>query len=144
MSLVNDILKEALVIAARKPTRRDDDEEVDEALHEVGDHDRIEGQQHIDKVIDIDQTAIGRTPRSNPATYIKVWDEIRTLFAAMADAKVRGYQPGRFSFNVPGGRCESCQGNGSNKLEMDFLADVWVKCNVCDGRPQRLVATLRL
>src|SRR5205823_2953951 len=100
----------------------------------VGDHDAIEGAEHLDKVIDIDQSPIGRTPRSNPATYIKVFDEIRSLFADMPEAKVRGYQPGRFSFNKPGGRCEACEGNGSNRLEMDFLADVWVTCPVCEGR----------
>jgi excinuclease ABC subunit A len=134
-SLVNDTLMEALAAKLRKPTRpKDDDEELDESAHEVGEHDSLEGAEHIDKVIAIDQTAIGRTPRSNPATYIKVWDEVRNLFAEMAEAKVRGYQPGRFSFNVPGGRCEACQGNGSNRLEMDFLADVWVTCNVCDGK----------
>jgi excinuclease ABC subunit A len=134
-SLINDILKEALLAAGRRdPRAKPDAEEEEETLHEVGAHDKIEGAELIDKVIDIDQTAIGRTPRSNPATYIKVWDEIRSLFADMSDAKVRGYQPGRFSFNVPGGRCEACQGNGSNRLEMDFLADVWVQCNICEGR----------
>ncbi len=96
--------------------------------------DKIVGAEQVDKVIDIDQRPIGRTPRSNPATYIKVWDEIRSLFAEMPDAKVRGYQPGRFSFNRPGGRCEACEGNGATKLEMDFLADVWVTCPVCEGR----------
>src|SRR5262249_13934649 len=96
--------------------------------------DRIVGAEHIDKVIAIDQAPIGRTPRSNPATYIKVFDEIRSLFAEMPEAKVRGYKPGRFSFNKPGGRCEACEGNGSNRLEMDFLADVWVTCPVCEGR----------
>ncbi len=135
-SLVNDILKESLVVStvAKRGAVAEDADDPDERLHEVGAHDRIEGAKHVDKVIAIDQTAIGRTPRSNPATYIKVWDEIRGLFAEMSDAKVRGYQPGRFSFNVPGGRCEACQGNGSNRLEMDFLADVWVTCTVCDGR----------
>ena len=98
-----------------------------------GDHDRITAWNIIDKVIDIDQSPIGRTPRSNPATYIKVFDEIRSLFADLPEAKIRGYQPGRFSFNKPGGRCEACEGNGSNRLNMDFLADVWVKCAVCDG-----------
>ena len=132
-SLVNDILKEKLVVST-VAKRGAVDDDPDEKLHEVGAHDRIDGTQHVDKVIAIDQSAIGRTPRSNPATYIKVWDEIRTLFAEMTDAKVRGYQPGRFSFNVSGGRCEACQGNGSNRLEMDFLADVWVTCPVCDGR----------
>ncbi len=137
-SLVNDVLREGLatVLASggRQPTGSDEEEVEEEALHTVGSHERIEGAQHIDKVIDIDQTAIGRTPRSNPATYIKLWDEIRALYATMPDAKVRGYQPGRFSFNKPGGRCEACEGNGSNRLEMDFLADVWVTCPVCEGR----------
>ncbi len=100
----------------------------------IGEHDRILGTEHIDKVIDIDQSPIGRTPRSNPATYIKVFDEIRALFAQLPEAKIRGYKPGRFSFNRPGGRCEACEGNGSNRLEMDFLADVWVTCPVCEGR----------
>src|SRR5205085_1742669 len=84
-------------------------------------------------VIDIDQSAIGRTPRSNPATYIKVFDEIRALFAHVTEAKVRGYTPSRFSFNRPGGRCEACEGNGATRVEMDFLADVWVTCPVCEG-----------
>ncbi|HEX4589352.1 MAG TPA: excinuclease ABC subunit UvrA, partial [Gemmataceae bacterium] len=96
--------------------------------------DRIDGMAQLDKVIDIDQSAIGRTPRSNPATYIKVFDEIRALFAAVTEAKVRGYTASRFSFNRPGGRCEACEGNGSTRLEMDFLADVWVTCPVCEGR----------
>jgi excinuclease ABC subunit A len=100
----------------------------------VGEHDRITGVEQIDKVIDIDQSPIGRTPRSNPATYIKVFDEIRALFAQLPEAKIRGYKPGRFSFNRPGGRCEACEGNGSNRLEMDFLADVWMTCPVCEGR----------
>jgi excinuclease ABC subunit A len=95
---------------------------------------RIEGSEFLDKVITIDQSPIGRTPRSNPATYIKLWDEIRALYAEMPEAKIRGYRPGRFSFNKPGGRCEACEGNGSNRLEMDFLADVWVQCRVCEGR----------
>ena len=136
-SLVNDVLRTglsaALASGGRKP--HGEDEETDEATPAtVGAHDTILGVDQIDKVIDIDQTPIGRTPRSNPATYIKLWDEIRSLYAAMPDAKVRGYQPGRFSFNKPGGRCEACEGNGSNKLEMDFLADVWVTCPVCEGR----------
>ena len=96
--------------------------------------DAIAGAEEIDKIIDIDQSPIGRTPRSNPATYIKVFDEIRAHFAQLPDAKVRGYQPSRFSFNRPGGRCEACEGNGANKLEMDFLADVWVTCPVCEGK----------
>ncbi|HEY4893685.1 MAG TPA: excinuclease ABC subunit UvrA, partial [Reyranella sp.] len=93
--------------------------------------DRIEGLEHLDKVIDIDQSPIGRTPRSNPATYIKLFDLIRDLYTRLPEAKARGYKAGRFSFNVIGGRCEACQGNGSNRLEMDFLADVWVTCPVC-------------
>lgn len=99
-----------------------------------GEHRSIEGIEHLDKVIAIDQSAIGRTPRSNPATYVKVFDEIRNLFVELTEAKRRGYQPGRFSFNVAGGRCEACEGNGSNKLEMDFLADLWVTCPVCEGK----------
>ncbi len=99
-----------------------------------GEHKSLEGIEHLDKVIAIDQSPIGRTPRSNPATYVKVFDEIRSLFVALPEAKRRGYQPGRFSFNVTGGRCESCEGNGSNRLEMDFLADLWVTCPVCEGR----------
>ncbi len=104
-----------------------------------GKHRRIRGKHHLDKVIDIDQSPIGRTPRSNPATYIKLFDEIRNLYARLPDSKVRGHKPGRFSFNVPtgpkgGGRCEACEGNGSNRIEMDFLADVWVTCPVCGGR----------
>jgi excinuclease ABC subunit A len=99
-----------------------------------GDHRSIEGIEHLDKVIAIDQSPIGRTPRSNPATYVKVFDEIRNLFVELPEAKRRGYQAGRFSFNVSGGRCEACEGNGSNRLEMDFLADLWVTCPVCDGK----------
>ncbi len=103
-----------------------------------GRHKRVEGTEHLDKVINIDQSPIGRTPRSNPATYIKIFDEIRALYAKLPDSKVRGYKPGRFSFNVHtgragGGRCEACEGNGQNKMEMDFLADVWVTCPVCAG-----------
>ncbi|MCS6978321.1 MAG: excinuclease ABC subunit UvrA [Gemmatales bacterium] len=110
------------------------DDEEDLTLHIVGKHKKLLGTQHLDKVIAIDQSPIGRTPRSNPATYIKVLDEIRNLLAKLPHAQVRGYKPGRFSFNVPGGRCEACQGNGSTRLEMDFLADVWVTCPVCEGR----------
>ena len=98
-----------------------------------GDHDRIDGVDLLDKIIDIDQSPIGRTPRSNPATYIKLFDLIRDLYTKLPESKARGYKAGRFSFNVPGGRCEACQGNGSNRLEMDFLADVWVTCPVCEG-----------
>ncbi|MCA9160600.1 MAG: ATP-binding cassette domain-containing protein, partial [Planctomycetales bacterium] len=99
-----------------------------------GEHRSIEGIEHLDKVIAIDQSPIGRTPRSNPATYVKVFDEIRSLYVELTEAKRRGYQAGRFSFNVAGGRCESCEGNGSNRLEMDFLADLWVTCPICDGK----------
>jgi excinuclease ABC subunit A len=133
-SLINDILKESLLQQYGKCGEGEDGEAPEEGEHRVGAHDRITGAEHIDKVIDIDQAPIGRTPRSNPATYIKVFDEIRALYALVPEAKVRGYKPGRFSFNRPGGRCEACEGNGSNRLEMDFLADVWVTCPVCEGR----------
>jgi excinuclease ABC subunit A len=99
-----------------------------------GEHDRITGLQHIDKVIDIDQSPIGRTPRSNPATYTGLFTPIRELFAELPDSKIRGYGPGRFSFNVKGGRCEACQGDGLVKIEMHFLPDVYVPCEVCKGR----------
>jgi excinuclease ABC subunit A len=95
---------------------------------------RIEGLKHLDKVIDIDQSPIGRTPRSNPATYTGVWSDIRTLFAELPEAKVRGYKPGRFSFNVKGGRCETCQGGGMKVIEMNFLPDVLVHCETCQGK----------
>ncbi|MDA7950353.1 MAG: excinuclease ABC subunit UvrA [Pirellulaceae bacterium] len=120
-SLVNDIIKEAL--------HRD----LNRGEGNPGEYVELLGQEHLDKLIAIDQSPIGRTPRSNPVTYIKVWDEIRKLYASLPDAKRRGYQPGRFSFNVSGGRCEACSGNGSNRLEMDFLADIWVTCPVCEG-----------
>ena len=99
-----------------------------------GAHDCIEGVEQLDKIIDIDQSPIGRTPRSNPATYTGVFDMIRDLFAATADAKERGYQKGRFSFNVKGGRCEACGGDGILKIEMHFLPDVFVPCEVCGGK----------
>ncbi|HXT48885.1 MAG TPA: excinuclease ABC subunit UvrA, partial [Gemmatimonadaceae bacterium] len=99
-----------------------------------GEHDRILGLEHIDKVIDIDQSPIGRTPRSNPATYTGLFTPIRELFAELPDAKIRGYGPGRFSFNVKGGRCEACQGDGLVKIEMHFLPDVYVPCEVCKGK----------
>ncbi|MCM2369515.1 excinuclease ABC subunit UvrA [Aporhodopirellula aestuarii] len=120
-SLIGGILEPAL--------RRD----LNGAESEPGEHDSIEGIEHLDKTIAIDQSPIGRTPRSNPATYVKVFDEIRNLFAKLPDAKTRGYTVGRFSFNVEGGRCSACDGNGANKLEMDFLADIWVTCPVCGG-----------
>ncbi len=99
-----------------------------------GEHARITGLEHIDKVIDIDQSPIGRTPRSNPATYTGVFTPVRELFAEMPEAKIRGYGPGRFSFNVKGGRCEACQGDGLVKIEMHFLPDVYVSCDVCKGK----------
>jgi excinuclease ABC subunit A len=98
-----------------------------------GRHKTIEGTELVDKVINIDQSPIGRTPRSNPATYTGVFDKIRSLFASSLEAKVRGYQPGRFSFNVKGGRCEACSGDGTIKIEMHFLPDVYVPCEVCKG-----------
>ncbi len=100
----------------------------------VGRHRRLRGIEHIDKVIDIDQRPIGRTPRSNPATYTKVFDEIRKVFAQTPEARAFGYRPGRFSFNVKGGRCEACEGDGVKRIEMHFLADVFVPCEVCGGR----------
>jgi len=100
----------------------------------AGDHDGIDGAQLLDKVIDIDQSPIGRTPRSNPATYTGVFDPIRQLFASTPESKLRGYKPGRFSFNVKGGRCETCRGDGQIKIEMHFLPDVYVPCEVCRGK----------
>jgi excinuclease ABC subunit A len=103
------------------------------SLDKPGDHETITGMEHIDKVIIIDQSPIGRTPRSNPATYTGVFQEIRDIFAQTEAARARGYQPGRFSFNVKGGRCEACQGDGMVKIEMHFLPDVYVPCEVCKG-----------
>ena len=94
---------------------------------------KIEGLDHLDKVINIDQSPIGRTPRSNPATYTGLFSHIRDLLSQTVEARSRGYKPGRFSFNVKGGRCEACQGDGMIKVEMHFLADVYVKCDICDG-----------
>jgi excinuclease ABC subunit A len=121
-TLVNDILYRALAQMLHRAQDR------------PGAHDRVEGAQHLDKVIDIDQSPIGRTPRSNPATYTGVFTLIRTLMARTSDARVRGYQPGRFSFNVKGGRCEACQGDGLVKIEMHFLPDVYVTCEVCKAK----------
>src|SRR5205807_7059168 len=97
-------------------------------------HRRMTGWEEIDKVINIDQSPIGRTPRSNPATYIGVFDHIRNLYTQVQEARVRGYRPGRFSFNVKGGRCEACAGDGQIKIEMHFLPDIYVTCDVCGGR----------
>ena len=122
-SLINEILYKSL---ARKLNRA--------TTVLPGDHDAIEGTEALDKVIDIDQSPIGRTPRSNPATYTGVFDQIRDLFASTTEAKLRGYTKGRFSFNVKGGRCEACKGDGIVKIEMNFLPDVYVPCEVCGGK----------
>jgi excinuclease ABC subunit A len=107
--------------------------DLNRAHTQPGDHDRIEGLQYLDKVINIDQSPIGRTPRSNPGTYTGMFDEIRNLFASLSDSKMRGYKSGRFSFNVHGGRCEACQGQGQLRIEMQFLPDIYVPCDVCHG-----------
>ncbi|MFG1797185.1 excinuclease ABC subunit UvrA [Nocardia sp. NPDC049149] len=120
-TLVNDIL--ATVLANK----------LNGARQVPGRHTRINGLDNLDKLVQVDQSPIGRTPRSNPATYTGVFDKIRTLFASTTEAKVRGYQPGRFSFNVKGGRCEACSGDGTLKIEMNFLPDVYVPCEVCHG-----------
>ncbi|MDY7078829.1 MAG: excinuclease ABC subunit UvrA [Chloroflexota bacterium] len=100
----------------------------------AGDHDGVEGIEHIDKIINIDQSPIGRTPRSNPATYTNLFTPIRELFTSLPESQIRGYKPGRFSFNVKGGRCEACQGHGTLRIEMQFLPDIYVPCDVCHGR----------
>ncbi|MGN8246194.1 excinuclease ABC subunit UvrA [Cellulomonas soli] len=107
--------------------------ELNGARQVAGRHKRVTGLEHLDKVVHVDQGPIGRTPRSNPATYTGVWDHVRKLFAETTEAKVRGYTPGRFSFNVKGGRCEACSGDGTLKIEMNFLPDVYVPCEVCHG-----------
>ena len=122
--------KSSLIGGILEPALRN---QLNRAECEVGDHDEIRGVEYLDKTIAIDQSPIGRTPRSNPATYVKVFDEIRNLFAKLPDSKTRGFTASRFSFNVDGGRCSACDGNGANKLEMDFLADIWVTCPVCQG-----------
>ena len=109
-------------------------QKINHANEKPGKCKEITGIENIDKIINIDQSPIGRTPRSNPATYTGVFDEIRDIFATTNDAKLRGYSKGRFSFNVPGGRCESCQGDGVHKIEMHFLPDVYVPCDVCKGK----------
>jgi len=121
-TVVNDIVYRALMRAIYK------------SREAPGAHDSIEGLQHIDKVIEIDQSAIGRTPRSNPATYTGVFTPIRDLFAMLPESRERGYKPGRFSFNVKGGRCEACEGDGLKRIEMSFLPDVYVTCDLCRGR----------
>ncbi|MET9327484.1 excinuclease ABC subunit UvrA [Tsukamurella sp. NPDC003166] len=120
-TLVNDILSTVLA------------NKLNGARQVPGRHSRVTGLDDLDKLVQVDQSPIGRTPRSNPATYTGVFDKIRTLFAATTEAKVRGYQPGRFSFNVKGGRCEACSGDGTIKIEMNFLPDVYVPCEVCHG-----------
>ncbi len=120
-TLVNDILLRSLA------------QHLHRAKAVPGLHRKVVGMEHLDKVVDVDQAPIGRTPRSNPATYTGVFDHIRKLFAQTAEAKVRGYQPGRFSFNVRGGRCEACAGDGTIKIEMHFLPDVYVPCEICHG-----------
>jgi excinuclease ABC subunit A len=121
-SLVNEIIYKRLAVELNRAKRR------------AGDHDNITGLEHLDKVINIDQSAIGRTPRSNPATYTGVFDHIREVFSQTTEARMRGYKPGRFSFNVRGGRCEACKGDGIIKIEMHFLPDVYVPCEVCKGK----------
>ena len=121
-SLINEILYKSLAASLNHAKTR------------AGKHDGIDGLKYVDKVIDIDQSPIGRTPRSNPATYTGVFNDIRELFASTQDAKMRGYNAGRFSFNVRGGRCEACAGDGLIKIEMHFLPDIYVPCEICKGR----------
>lgn len=121
-SLITDTLAPALANRVNHARRR------------TGDYQKITGVEHLDKIINIDQSPIGRTPRSNPATYIGLWDDIRALFASTQESKARGYSAGRFSFNVSGGRCEACKGDGQLKIEMHFLPDVYVPCEVCGGK----------
>ena len=121
-SLISDVLSPAL----RNALQRAEDT--------PGQYKSIEGLEHLDKIIDIDQSPIGRTPRSNPATYVKVFDEIRDLFAELPESKRRGFSPGTFSFNTEQGRCSACDGHGANRLDMEFLADMWVPCPVCEGK----------
>ena len=121
-TLVNEILYKKIA------------QEINKSSEKPGKCKEIKGVQNIDKIINIDQSPIGRTPRSNPATYTGVFDDIRDIFAETNEAKLRGYQKGRFSFNVAGGRCESCQGDGVHKIEMHFLPDVYVPCDVCKGK----------
>lgn len=121
-TLVNEVLYKTIA------------KEINKANEKPGKCKAVKGLENIDKIINIDQSPIGRTPRSNPATYTGVFDLIRDIFAMTEEAKLRGYQKGRFSFNVSGGRCESCQGDGVHKIEMHFLPDIYVPCEVCKGK----------
>jgi excinuclease ABC subunit A len=121
-SLISETLYPALAVRLHRAQMR------------PGPHEALLGIEHLDKVINIDQQPIGRTPRSNPATYVKLFDILRGLFAATPEARLRGYAPGRFSFNVKGGRCEACEGNGEIRIDMQFLPDVWVRCDACKGK----------
>lgn len=120
-SLITDTLAPALTNRIHRSHKR------------VGSYNKLKGVEHINKVIDIDQSPIGRTPRSNPATYVGLWDDVRQLFSSVPESRARGYSPGRFSFNVSGGRCEACKGDGQIKIEMHFLPDIYVPCEVCGG-----------
>ena len=130
-TLVNDILYRALA------------QEIYGSHEKPGKLTAIEGMQHLDKVIRIDQSPIGRTPRSNPATYTGLFTPIRDLYAMLPESRERGYKPGRFSFNVKGGRCEACQGDGLKRIEMNFLPDVYVTCDVCRGRSATITKRCR-